>query len=95
MRKKYIVLLVLITCLPCSVWALELPLVNGDFELPGTIKIGTWDDVVNDIPGWTSDAPAPQSGVEMGYASATGGDWSGVIFNRDPSVYNICNFSRL
>lgn len=95
MRKKYMVLLVLITCLPCSAWALELPLVNGDFELPGTIKIGTWDDVVNDIPGWTSDAPAPQSGVEMGYASATGGDWSGVIFNRDPSVYNICIFSIL
>ena len=33
MRKKYMVLLVLITCLPCSAWALELPLVNGDFEL--------------------------------------------------------------
>ena len=96
-EKKYVVvLLVFMMSLACTAWAYDLPLINGDFELPGTVKIGGWDNVEEDIPGWTSDGLAIESGVETGWADPiTGGDWSGFIFNGDPTVYNICDFAVL
>lgn len=97
-EKKYTaVLLMILVSLSCTARALELPLINGDFELPGTVKIGDWDNTADgDIPGWTSDERALESGVEMGYADPiTGGDWSGFIYHTNTSVYNICDFEIL
>jgi len=53
---------------------------NGDFELPDEGRIKDWDR----IPGWSSDAPATDSGVDaripdMGY--------QGTLDSRDGSVY--------
>ncbi len=52
---------------------------NADFELPGTTKQQNWDNV----PGWSSDSQAVDSGVEGG------GPWTAFLYNKDPSVYNL------
>lgn len=57
-----------------------IPLVNGDFQLPATVKQTNWENV----PGWDSDTPAADSGVEGG-----AGVWSGYKMSNDPSVYNL------
>lgn len=56
-----------------------IPLINPSFEDPGLRKIKGWDGecadsswngLVADIPGWTSDATALNSGVESGNKAA-------------------------
>ncbi len=54
---------------------------NADFELPGTGKINTdWGL----IPGWSSDTPPSDSGIEEKY---TGQGYSAFLWDSDPSVF--------
>ena len=54
---------------------------NADFELPGTGKINTdWGL----IPGWSSDMPPSDSGIEEMF---NGQGYSAFLWDSDPSVY--------
>lgn len=53
---------------------------NGDFELPDEGRINDWDR----IPGWSSDAPPTDSGVD---ARIDGMGYQGTLYNLDGSVY--------
>ncbi|MCK4292397.1 MAG: lamin tail domain-containing protein, partial [Planctomycetes bacterium] len=57
---------------------------NASFELPGTDKQNNWGNV----PGWSSDTVAADSGVETGY-NPTDGDWTGFLMGSDPSAWNL------
>lgn len=59
---------------------ISIPLVNGDFQLPGTVKQTNWANV----PGWKSDTVAADSGVEGGPS-----EWTAYRMSNDPSVYNL------
>ncbi|MBN1894221.1 T9SS type A sorting domain-containing protein [bacterium] len=64
-------------------------IVNPSFELPGTAKQSAWDNAgADDVPGWTSDTPATDSGVES-TGIATDGTWNGFIKGGDDRVYQI------
>jgi hypothetical protein len=70
---------------------------NASFELPGTVKQNNWDGGTNDkgtfedVPGWSSDTMATDSGVETGW-DATDGEWSGFIRGSDPSVWQLTDY---
>lgn len=77
-----------------------IPIVNPSFEDPGFEKIKGWDGecadpnwtgLLYDIPGWTSDAPAFDSGVETGY-TPTDGEWTAFVMGSDTSVYQITDY---
>ena len=55
---------------------------NPSFEQLGTGDITDWVDV----PGWSSDTTASNSGI---YSGGTDGTWTGYLYNGDPSVYNL------
>ncbi len=57
---------------------------NFSFELPGTEKQLGFDNV----PGWNTDAPPADSGVETGY-TPTDGDWTAYLMSGDPSVWQL------
>ncbi len=57
---------------------------NFSFELPGTEKQLGFDNV----PGWNTDAPPVDSGVETGY-TPTDGDWTAYLMSGDPSVWQL------
>jgi hypothetical protein len=69
---------------------------NYSFELPDSGKVKGWDGVcsdpawtnLQDIPGWTSDDPAYDSGVELGWTPVDG-LYTAFIMGQDPYVYNI------
>lgn len=58
---------------------------NPSFEQPDSGDLTNWIDV----PGWSSDTIASNSGVQSGLPSVTDGIWSGYLYNGDPSVYNL------
>jgi hypothetical protein len=70
---------------------------NASFELPGTVKQNNWDGGTNskgtfeDVPGWSSDTMATDSGVETGW-NASDGEWSGFIRGSDPSVWQLTSY---
>jgi hypothetical protein len=78
---------------------IERPIVeNGSFELPGTVKQNNWDGGTNskgtfvDVPGWSSDTMASDSGVESDSRfPATDGSWSGFLKGADPSIWQLTN----
>ena len=81
----------------------NIQIVNPSFELPGIGKIKGWDGVcadpawtglVYDIPGWSSDVPAFDSGVEQ-FGVATDGLWSAFLKGSDTSVYQITGYKIL
>lgn len=57
---------------------------NYSFEEPGTEKQTNWSNV----PHWSSDSTASDSGVEDDYP-VTHGSWRGFLMNTDPSVWNL------
>ena len=57
---------------------------NFSFELPGTEKQLGFDNV----PGWNTDTPPVDSGVETGY-TPTDGDWTAYLMSGDPSVWQL------
>jgi len=64
----------------------EIPVENFNFELPGTEKQKGFDNV----PGWNTDGPCADSGVETGY-TPTDGDWTAYLMSGDPSVWQLTN----
>jgi len=58
---------------------------NPSFEQPGTGDLTDWIDV----PGWSSDTTASNSGIQSGLPGVTDGIWAGYLYNCDPSVYNL------
>ena len=73
--------------------AAELVVVNPSFELPGTAKQKAWDNAgANDVPGWSSDTPATDSGVES-TGIATDGVWTGFLKGGDdPAVWQTTEY---
>ena len=70
-----------------------VPVENGSFELPGTAKIKGWNgETGEDIPGWSSDTEAVDSGVESDWPGSTDGVWSGFMMGSDPSAYNLTDY---
>jgi hypothetical protein len=67
-----------------TVLAEPITVENSSFELPGTSKQKSWENV----PGWNSDTVAADSGVETGY-TPTEGDWTAFLMRADPSVYQL------
>jgi beta-lactam-binding protein with PASTA domain len=72
---------------------------NFSFELPGTARVKGWDGacsdpawtgLVYDIPGWSSDSAAFDSGVETGY-TPTNGIWTAFLKAGDPAVWQLTN----
>jgi len=57
---------------------------NFSFELPGTEKQKGFDNV----PGWTTDRPCADSGVETGY-TPTDGDWTAYLMSGDPPLWQL------
>jgi hypothetical protein len=77
-----------------------IPVENFSFEEPGMEKIKGWDGecsdpawtgLLEDIPGWYSDLPAFDSGVETGQAP-TDGLWTAFLMAQDTSVYQITEY---
>ena len=88
--------------LPNTAMAVALPTVtNGDFELPATAKIKGWNgESGTDIPGWSSDIAAFDSGVEEG--GAGGSAWRGFLLGGlspwgstypEPTAWNTTNYT--
>ena len=80
--------------------SVDITVVNPSFELPGTEKIKGWDGICSDpnwtgltydIPGWSSDAPVFDSGVEQDQ-TPTDGLWTGFLMGKDTSVYQTSNY---
>jgi len=75
----------------------KIRVANASFELPGTVKQNTWDGGTNakgtfeDVPGWSSDAMATDSGVETGW-SATDGEWTGFLKGADASIWQLTDY---
>lgn len=75
---------------------IKVPVPNHSFELPGTNKQQCWDGEKpdsTDIPGWSSDFVAINSGVETGPGS-TNGNWAAFLMGSeqgkgDPSIWNL------
>ncbi len=74
-----------------------IPVENWSFEEPGTEKIKGWDGdcsdpawtgSLEDIPGWTCDYPAFDSGVETGW-TPTEGLWTAFVATGDSMVYQL------
>ncbi len=74
---------------------------NYSFEIPGLGKIKGfdcecadpgWDGQVYDIPGWSSDTAAWDSGVETGY-SPTQGSYTAFLMGSDPAVWQLTDCS--
>jgi len=79
-----------------------IEIINPSFELPGTGKIKGWDGPgscsdpawtgsTDDIPGWTSDEPVWDSGVETGWGP-TDGEYTAFLMGNDTSVYQITDY---
>jgi len=62
----------------------EVEIENSSFELPGTEKQTGFDNV----PGWNTDGPCADSGVETGF-TPTDGDWTAYLMSGDPSVWQL------
>ncbi len=75
----------------------KIPVENASFELPGTDKQNNWDGGTNDkgtfvdVPSWSSDTMATDSGVETGW-NASDGEWSGFLRGSDPSVWQLTSY---
>jgi beta-galactosidase len=77
--------------------AASITVENYSFEQPGLEKIKGWDGqcadpgwggLEYDIPGWRSDSPSWDSGVESGY-TPTDGSWSAFLMAGDPAVWQL------
>jgi hypothetical protein len=74
---------------------LPIPVVNASFEEPQT-KCQNWDGGTNskgtfvDVPGWSSDTMADDSGIEGpdAWPGHTDGVMAGYLMGTDPSVFN-------
>jgi hypothetical protein len=72
-----------------SLFAQELfPLVNGSFEEPGAEE-RNWDN----IPGWSLDQPAIDSGVAVGNAVATDGTGTAWLDSDDGVLWQLTDYT--
>jgi len=60
---------------------------NFSFELPGTEK-----QSMDTVPGWNTDGPPADSGVETGW-TPTDGDWTAYLMGGDPSVWQLTDYT--
>ncbi len=105
MKNRHLICRVIAVCLTAALPALltaQTPITveNFSFELPGTEKVKGWDaecsdpawtGLLEDIPGWSSDLPAFDSGVETNY-TPTDGLWTAFLMAQDTSVYQITDY---
>jgi len=81
--KKLLISLVVMSFV-CAGAAQAITVENFSFELPGTEKKGNWEEV----PGWSSDIVATDSGVELGSDGygTTEGVWAAYIMGDYPGA---------
>lgn len=87
MSRKSLFLLVLLVGLPALVvQGAPIEIENFSFELPGTSKQANFTNV----PGWSTDTVAADSGVETGY-TPTDGTWTAFLRGEatDPSIWQL------
>ncbi len=80
----------LVLCMSMAIVAQAVPITveNYSFEDPCTVKLSNWTDV----PNWSSDTVASDSGVESG-GSPGNGDWEGYLMaGGDPSVWQLTGY---
>lgn len=82
--KRNISLLLVVVCFVGAGVAKAIVVENNSFEQPGTDKQTNWENV----PGWSSDTVAADSGVETGYGP-TDGDWTAFMMGGDPSTWQL------
>ena len=71
-------------------YAASIPLTNPGFNQPGTVKIKGWNgENGTDIPGWSSDGAAADSGVETDSGTPDLDGWRGFLMDSDPAVYQV------
>jgi hypothetical protein len=93
-RRRLFVLVSLVGLAASMAQAAPITVENSSFELPGTVKQNCWDGGTNgkgtfvDVPGWSSDTLAADSGVETGW-TPTDGLWTGFVMSGDPSVWQL------
>jgi hypothetical protein len=94
--KKIFVMLVLVLCLTGAMALAEsIAITNYGFEQPADGKHNMWDAGTNgkgtftDVPGWTSDTPAADSGVASEWTGSSEGTYCGYLMSSDPSTYNL------
>jgi len=88
--KKLLISLVVMSFV-CAGAAQAVTVGNHSFEEPGTVKLTNWGEV----PDWSSDTPATDSGVEPagGIFDPTDGVWNGYLMVADdPSVWQLTNY---
>lgn len=83
MKRKFTICISAFLALSLSAHAYIVE--NFSFELPGDVKHNNWEDV----PGWSSDTVASDSGVESDWPGSTDGVWAGYIMAADPSVWQL------
>ena len=85
---KKVLFIILVMGLTCPAWStIVTPTVeNYGFEDAGT-ELVSWEEV----PGWSSDIIALNSGVKAD-TTATEGSFTAYLFNGDPSVYNLTDY---
>jgi hypothetical protein len=83
-RRLLLSLILIMGLFNTAVWAEPIEVENFSFELPGTSKQQNWANV----PGWSSDTAATDSGVETGY-TPTDGEWTAFIRNSDSSIWQL------
>jgi hypothetical protein len=80
MKKNIAFVMVVVVCFAFSAQAYIVE--NFSFEDPGDGKHTNWEDV----PGWSSDVVAADSGVESAWPGSTEGVYAGYLMQGDPSV---------
>ena len=97
LKKSMFLLAIAFLAISSAAQAFDNLVVNGSFEQPGTEIIKGWNGEgvfgtpAVDIPGWSSDTVAADSGVETDW-TPTDGDWTAFLKGADPSVWQLTSY---
>jgi len=92
MRVRFSCILFLLASIMC--YGIPVFVGNASFEEPADGKHNMWDAGTNgkgtftDVPYWTSDTDAADSGVEA-YGTPVDGTYRGFLMSTDPAVWQI------
>ncbi|MBN1782385.1 T9SS type A sorting domain-containing protein [bacterium] len=81
---KFVTVLAVLSFFLMSLPLFPIDVENASFELPGTEKLKSFDTV----PGWNTDTPPVDSGVEQGWG-ATDGAWTMFMKSGDPQIWQL------
>ncbi len=87
--KKMFVLVMVVAVMAAASQAAIITVINHSFESPAAGKVKGWDNPNQDIPGWSSDTQAADSGVESDWPGSTDGVYAGYLMGSDPSAWQL------